>query len=578
MAKPTLANYIEGAVLRLRQAASDELHATPLYRAVVFSGSAPLLHKPWPSRPENPSLEQGEEIAGGLLYLAGRKLNFENVPEAWSKSTPSRTFAISLHSFGWLSSLSQFEQKQQQLPVLTKYHVDTWIEQFGSWNRFAWGAEITAKRCLAWLGQSMALFSGDAIATSTRLDSLGKQLRHLKSVANICEAGETKLWVAICLATAGTCLFGMKGLQKTGLAMLQVELDRQILTDGGHIGRNPEVAALLLFELDALAKLLDQHNTPPPIFIRKTRDKLLPFVRFCTMMNGSLAVFNGGSCGDKTAIHHALSAIDEKKSPFLIAPHSGYHRLQTRRSTLILDCGKMPPITYSRNAHAGALSFEFGTRAGTIITNCGWSQDLGEKWRDPSRTSAAHSTLVIDDVSSSYIYPKGPTASLLGTIAYNKEQTLQARRNEEESGVWLTASHQEYLSRYGLQHNRRLFLSTNGDDLRGEDTLERPVGLGKTADLRPIPFSIRFHLHTDTRVSLARNNSSVLILLPNGEGWRFRCDIGSISLEPSVYLGSGAPPRRSKQIVLNGAADPNGTGQETSNRGRWSLRRIESNS
>ena len=114
--------------------------------------------------------------------------------------------------------------------------------------------------------------------------------------------------------------------------------------------------------------------------------------------------------------------------------------------------------------------------------------------------------------------------------------------------------------------------------MRGEDTLERPVGLGKTRDLQPIPFSIRFHLHTDTRVSLARNNSSVLILLPNGEGWRFRCDIGSISLEPSVYLGSGAPPRRSKQIVLNGAADPNGIGQEASNRIRWSLRRIESNS
>lgn len=577
MAKPTLANYLDGLALRLRQAVSDELHATALYRAVVFSGVAPLLRKPWPIRPGTVDLAHGEEIFGGLLFLAGRKLNFENVPEAWSKSTPSRAFAISLHSFGWLSSLSEFE-RQQQSSRLTGSHVDAWIEQFGNWNRFAWDANITAKRCLVWLGQSKALFSGDAITTSTRLDSLGKQLRHLKSVANICKAGETRLWVAICLATAGTCLQGMKGLQKTGLNMLQDELDKQVLTDGGHIGRNPEVAATLLLELDALTSLLEKHNTPAPVFIRQTRDRLLPFVRFCTMMNGDLAAFNGGNCGDKAAIRRALLAIDEKSSPFLIAPHSGYHRIQTARSALILDCGKMPPIAYSHNAHAGALSFEFGTRAGTLITNCGWSQDLSEKWRNPSRTSAAHSTLVIDDVSSSYICPKSLTTSLLGTIAYNKEPVLPARRNEEDSGVWLTASHQEYVSRYGLQHNRRLFLSTNGDDLRGEDTLERPIGFGKTSDLQPIPFSIRFHLHTDVRASLARNNSSVLILLPNGEGWRFRCDIGLISLEPSIYLGAGAPPRRSKQIVLNGAADPNGTGQEVSNRVRWSLRRIEPNS
>lgn len=575
MSKPKLANYLSGAILRLRQAASDELHAMSAYRSVVFSGPAPFLHKPWPERPHTPDFARGEEIAKGVFRLAGKNLSYETVSDLWAQASPSRSFATSLHQFCWLADLEAFED-DQQAAELARQHVDVWIEQYGKWNRFSWDKAITAKRCLAWLGASRMLFSGDAVASSTRLDSLGKQLRHLKSVINVCEAGENRLWIAIALATAGTCLYGMKGLQKTGLSLLQKELEQQILPDGGHVGRNPQTAALFLLELDALSALLQQHDRIVPAFLYKTKDRLQPFVRFCTMLNGDLIQFNSGGVGDKPALFHTLSPPKNETSPFLIAPHSNYHRLQTKNSVLLLDCGGSPPLLYARNAHAGALSFEFGTEEGALVTNCGWSDCLGDKWREPSRTSAAHSTLIIDDVSSSQICSKGISATFLGTVVYDREANIPTRRTEEDAGVWLNASHQEYVSRYGLQHNRRLFLGLDGVDLRGEDTLERPIGFSKTKDLQPIPFTIRFHLHPNVQASLTRNNSNVLLRLPCGEGWRFRCDRSEISLEPSVYLGAGAPPRRSSQIVITGAADPNGTGQESSNRTRWSLRRIES--
>jgi len=577
MVKPKLAQYARGALLRLRQAASDEWHAMPLYRAVVFSGPAPILHKPWPKRPFTPDPVHGEDIADGVLQLAGKRLSFDSIEDAWAQPTPSRAFASSLHSFGWLDDVCAYEN-HDEAAALTRGHVDAWINKYGRWNRFAWNEAITAERCLAWLGAAAYLFSGNAVDISTRLDSLGRQLRHLKSVIPVCDENETKLWIAIALATAGTCLFGMKGFQKTGLDLLELEIGKQVLPDGGHGSRNPQIAARLMVELDALSTLLDQQTMMVPSFIRQTLDKLQPFVRFCMMATGELAPFNGGGVGDRLAIRQALPVLRKSETPFLFAPHSKYQRLQSKRSTLLFDCGGTPLGAQASNAHAGTLSFVFETKSGNLITNCGWSADLSEQWRYPSRTSAAHSTLIIDDMSSSRVLVKGLATKLLGPIAYDREDAFPARRTENDDGVWLSGRHREYVSRYGLQHNRRLFLDKTGFDLRGEDSLERPVGVKKTQNLQPIAYVLRFHLHPNVRASMARDHCSALLLLENGEGWRFRCDQAQISLEPSIYLATGAPPKRTVQILITGAADPNGMGEEPSNCVRWSLRKIDTNS
>ena len=575
MSKPKLADYFRGGLLRLRQAASDELHAMPAYRSLTFSGAAPLLQKPWPERPQTPDPQLGNDIAKGIFQLAGKQVGFTDIDQLWASTYPTREFARSLHEFSWMTDLLSIQDKDQAR-TLARKHADAWIRNFGNWNRFAWSKEITAERCLAWLSASKVLFSGDAVAASTRLDALARQLRHLKSIVHVCQPGETRLWIAIALATAGTCFYEMKSWQKSGLTLLERELSLQILPDGGHISRNPQIAARLLFELNNLEALLKGYEQVRPVFLQQTKDRLLPFVRFATMPNTELAPFNGGGIGDKALLQQQVQTLDPAQKPFLIAPHSGYHRLQGADSALILDCGGEIPALYSRNAHAGSLGFVFTTKSGTLVTNCGWSDTLDSKWRGPSRTSAAHSTLIIDDVSSSHISTNKLATTILGPVVYNREPPVRVRRTEEEAGVWLTASHLEYATRYGLQHTRRLFLLRSGTDLRGEDTLERPIGFSKTKDLRPIPFAIRFHLHPKVRASASRDGASVLLLFPNGEGWRFICDCSPISLEPSVYLASGSPPKRSQQIHIAGAAAPNGTGEEPSNKIRWSFRKIES--
>ena len=87
-------------------------------------------------------------------------------------------------------------------------------------------------------------------------------------------------------------------------------------------------------------------------------------------------------------------------------------------------------------------------------------------------------------------------------------------------------------------------------------------------------FAIRFHLHPDVKASLARDGMSVLLVLGNGDGWRFRTDGGPIRIERSVYLATGGTPKRTSQIVVQGEAEPFGAGERPPNRVRWAFQRL----
>lgn len=558
---------------KLHQAWRAELHAMPVYRRVFFSGAAPIFQRPGPDRPLTPDAETGNELTRGTFRLAGREMHFAHVEEAWTRPAPSRAFARLLHDFSWLKDLEAATETDHPARLM-QAHADAWITHFGSWNRFAWDPQITAERCMSWLGVAGQLFSGDAVQSSRRLASLGRQLRFLRSVFPAMNRNFSRLVAAIALTQAGTCLHGLEGLKRLGLKGLREELDSQILPDGGHVSRNPQMSGRLALELESLIALLEQHDGVAPAFLHKTQDRLIPFVGFARLPNGQMVPFHGGGDGDGPAITRLLTESRVEAKDFRIAPHSGYHRLDTRYSVLMLDSGGMPPGAHADMAHASAGAFVFSTRETPIIVNCGAHVSHAPAWQAAARSTAAHSTLILDDTSSSRILDGGISGKILGHRALNRAEPRPGRRTEDDQGVWLEMRHHEYVDRYGLVHGRRLFLDHDGTHLRGEDTLERPVGVDRAKDEYPIPFCIRFHLHPDVRASLSRGKDSALILLPGGKGWRFHSNQPDLRLESSIYLAAGAPPRRTWQLVIEGAADPNGTGTEDSNRVRWSLKQV----
>jgi len=170
-----------------------------------------------------------------------------------------------------------------------------------------------------------------------------------------------------------------------------------------------------------------------------------------------------------------------------------------------------------------------------LIVNCGGYPAGPGEWRDATRATAAHSTVVIADISSSELKPEG-----LG----RRPVLVDHQRQEANGAHWLEASHDGWKRVFGAVHRRRLYVAESGEDIRGEDVVEAET---------PQPFTVRFHLHPEVNASLQQDGATVLLRVRSG-GWRLRTDGVRPTLEESIYLG-GPEPRRSEQIVLTGHTD-----------------------
>lgn len=563
------------AAKRLRRESSDIANSLFIYRMPALAGRAPEALALSPTSLRMGDKARGAAILAGRFALAGDVLEVPAGESVWDLTAPSRRFAAALHRFDWLADVLAVDDVEARDAAAIL--VDDWIDRFGQWNWFSWSPGVLEGRIRAWLFAHEMIADGDT--GPARLKTLARQIRRLVRALPVVDANRTRLDVTITLAMATLALdLGGKTAAYIGRA-LEETLRAQILPDGGHLSRNPEAAAdtlIALVELDKTAGDL----APLPDEVRRAMDRAAGFVRFCRMPSGALAGFHGGGEGDGRAINLALRHVfGGKKVPatpaFNVAPHTGYHRADAADAVVLFDAGGPAPGIQGGESHASALSFEFSASATRLVVNCGWSPDQPSAWRDAVRATAAHSALTLEETSSARQLEAGWKRDLLGPCMAHGPEPVKPRRNEEDLGVWLEATHDGYRKRFGLSARRRLFLAVDGGDLRGEDGLFRPVEDGAPDDPEArLRFAIRFHLHPDVRASLSRDSMSALLVAPNGDGWRFRTDGGPVRLEKSVYLAAGAPPRRSTQLVISGEAEPFGGGERPPNRVRWAFQRL----
>jgi len=282
--------------------------------------------------------------------------------------------------------------------------------------------------------------------------------------------------------------------------------------------------------------LLQGAQVQPPAALANAIERMAPALRVLRHGDGGVALFNGSKEESATLVDLVLSQAGRGGRGPSSLPDGGFQRLQAGRSLLIVDCGAPPQAGLDRNAHAGTLSMELSIGRDRMIVNCGAFPAGPPEWRDAMRATAAHSTLVIADTSSSEITPEG-----LG----RRPVTVEVQRQEANGAHWLEASHDGWSKPFGAVHRRRLYLAESGEDIRGEDIVEAST---------PQPYTLRFHLHPDVSASLQQDGEAVLLRLRSGGGWRLRADGAQLTLEESVYLG-GTDPRRSEQVVLTGYPD-----------------------
>ncbi len=484
-------------------------------------------------------LEDADALLKGRFRFAGETVEVKDT-SIFDAPPPSRTWAEGLHGFGWLASLSTAGGEAAR--ALATNLISQWIKREQLYSEPAWLPSVTARRLIHIFAHSrFVLSNSDMMWRSKLFVSLREQSRFLARTAGEAPDGLPRFEAAAAHALSGACLDDQPRRLATGLARLEAEIARQILPDGGHVSRSPEALVHayrhLVMVMDALMAL--DHKVPASL--RSAHDRIAPMLRFFRHGDGALALFNGGSESNPKMIAGLLARDEVRGQPFLHAPHSGYQRMAASRSFAVMDCGTPPKGVFCNNAHAGCLSFEFSVSNQRIVVNCGPGQD---KWNGALRTTAAHSTITLADTSMSAILSPGFSRNLIGARLLGGPGHVATQRRETAQGWCVEAGHDGYLDQFGIAHERRMTLSPDGMTLTGADTLtpKRRVRHG-------VPYAARFHIHPDVRVSPSQSGA-VLLKLPGGDGWRFRCN-GEVAIEESIYLG-GEAARRTDQLVLTG--------------------------
>jgi uncharacterized heparinase superfamily protein len=549
--RPNLLREAARAALdRAADALLDRLRGSFLY-PFTLGGSVADRIAVYPSDARPRSLEEADNYFRNRFAFAGHVVDAKD-GSIFDCKAPGDGFAAELHGFEFLRHLEAAGGDDARKLALQL--TGEWLDRYERYRKPAWRPEIIATRLLnIFCHGRFFLANSELTWRSSFFVSLRNQTRVLARTAKWAPEGIARLEAAAALTLSGLCLSDGRNTS-LGLTRLVDEIGRQILADGGHVNRSPQTLLGALLVLDLVQQALDatggdSEGILRSAILRSALERVASMVRYFRLGDGGLAVFNGGGESDPRLVSALLARDDAKGKLIGYAPQSRYQRAAAGRSILIMDVGGAPPGPHATEAHAGCHSFEMSSGEHRLIVNCGTAVGDDESWREALRASAAHSTLVIADTSSANALGPGWLRNLLGARLIDGGATVESRRSETMQGLVIEGGHDLYLPRFGVIHERRVVLSHRGTSLAGNErlTVRRPRS-GKRPKL---PFALRFHIHPDIRLSLAQGGGSVILKLPNGEGWRFRCGGGSLTIEESVYLGGGIL-RRAEQLVVAG--------------------------
>jgi uncharacterized heparinase superfamily protein len=343
---------------------------------------------------------------------------------------------------------------------------------------------------------------------------------------------------------------------------LDRELERQILADGGHVSRNPRAVLDLLIDLLPLRQTYINLGHDLPQKLIPTIDRMYPALRFFRHQDGDLALFNGASSTPASELMSVLRYDETAGKPFKALPHMNYHRLSADGTTLIVDTGRPLSPGLSRGAHAGCLSFEMSAGRHRFIVNCGSPKYAGRNYRHMARSTPAHSTVTLNETSSSRIIRSRFAGSmLLGGVS----EVEVERWDDLHGNDWLRASHDGYVHQFGYFHEREIGLNVKGNKIKGHDRLFLPEG--EVAESGPFLAVARFHIHPDITLS-RRDEESVSMRAPDGETWIFAAPGLQVMIDEDIFFADVSGVRPSQQLVIEFSPP------ETSEI-RWMLRRGE---
>jgi len=413
------------------------------------------------TRPKNGTWQ--EPLFKPASWLGDLRFRFLNVELAlhgaggWNDSDTPKLWLYNLHYFDWLQSASVDEDPEGQLSLMR-----LWAAQnpFGSGN--GWEPYPVSLRIVNWV--KFALRTG--ALPRDLASNLALQIDYLS------QRVEYDLLGNHLMANAKGLLFGGWFFQgaaadrwaRLGLELMRLQMDEQILPDGGHFERSAMYHAIILEDILDLINLARTMGQPVPAQWTDALPRMRRWLLAMTHDDGCIALFNDAAF-DVAPQFAELEAYARRLDLPPAAPlqpgllpltDSGYFRWKAGSALLIGDVGALGPDYQPGHGHADTLSFELSIGPDRLIVDSGTSTYAAGMERLRQRSTHAHNTVIIDSRDSSEVW---------GSFRVGRRARIcELKISDDGSGICATHNGYRWLPGRPL-HRRCWHLAVDGLEL-----------------------------------------------------------------------------------------------------------------
>jgi uncharacterized heparinase superfamily protein len=498
-------------------------------------------------------------IINSLTLFNKKKIKIENfsLNSLWKLSTKKKVEFQNLHNFLWLTSLDIKTNK-----LSTQTIIENWIDNNYSFNEKTWKLDIISKRLIAWISSSNLTIDESSLNYKEKLLlSITKQINHLAKNIDDLEDDENKLICCSSLFLIGLTFKNQTKHFKLGLSILKKIIKNNFDDTRFPKSRNPEEMLICLKYLILIKEWIKESQNQIPDYLEEIIFNLGKSYNFLSKNLNKLPLFNGSSEIENDRFNKYLNYFnynfkDNSKEK------NGYVIFKNKKIVFIMDIGGTPDFKHSKKYQSGCLSFEITSNDEKLICNLGFDVNKDNKIKLLSKSTAAHSTLYLNN-HSSCVFKKNHFFKINQKNYLKKELKIVKKKiTSEKDFEKITASHNGYNKRYGYIHERSIKFIKKDKIFLGIDNLIKDEKASSVA------YGIRFHIYPGIKIVKTQNSKSVLLSLKNGEGWKFNCHNRDILIEKGIYLGNKNRIIENENIYISGMT--NGENQKI----EWNFEKI----
>ena len=483
-----------------------------------------------------------------------KKVNIENysLNKIWDNKDLKKKDYKNLNSFFWLFSLDLKSSKKDTQNVILQ-----WINNNHRYNSKSWEFDIVAKRIIAWTSNSRLTYEDSNTNYKDNFNKIiKKQTNHLINEIERSEWFDDKMIGCAAIILTGLSYQDKDGHLKMGLNLLRKLVKSSFDNENFPKSRSIRQLSFYLKYFILIREWFKESQSEMPDFIDENIYYLGQAYAFTWQNNKVDLLFNGNHETNNIDFDHYLKKLGynfKNQNNEL----GGYVVLNNKKTSLVMDVGSSPDKKFSSNYQAGALSFEIISSGKKLICNSGYFQNYSHQLNEISKSSAIHSTLILDDSSScKFKKTKNESPKVLQGLKILKKNIVF------EKNYWkINAAHDGYLKKYGIIHERGIEFYPEQIKFVGRDKI---ISKNNIKDLK---FEIRFHLEPNIKIMKTQDNKSILIDL-DGEGWKFNSNNNSMSIDNGLYFG------RKNSFVDNQNIAISGMTNEENRTIRWEITKL----